>query len=63
VRRPETQLAVVDHSVPTRNRGGPIADPQAAAQIALLEANCVEFGIPYIPLDDVRQGIVHCNRT
>jgi len=59
VRRPETHLAVVDHSVPTRNRGGPIADPQAAAQIALLEANCVEFGIPYIPLDDVRQGIVH----
>ena len=59
VRRPETQLAVVDHAVPTRNRGGPIADPLAAAQIALLEANCAEFGIPYIPLDDVRQGIVH----
>ncbi len=59
VRRPETHLAVVDHAIPTRNRGGPISDPQAAAQIALLEANCREFGIELIPVQDVRQGIVH----
>jgi 3-isopropylmalate/(R)-2-methylmalate dehydratase large subunit len=59
VRRPESHLAVVDHAIPTRNRGGPIADPQAAAQIALLEANCREFGIDLIPVQDVRQGIVH----
>jgi len=59
VRRPESHLAVVDHAIPTRNRGGPIDDPQAAAQIALLEANCREFGIDLIPVQDVRQGIVH----
>ena len=59
VRRSETHLAVVDHAIPTRNRGGPIADPQAAAQIALLERNCAEFGIELIPVNDIRQGIVH----
>jgi 3-isopropylmalate/(R)-2-methylmalate dehydratase large subunit len=59
VRRPLAQLAVADHAVPTRNRGGPIADPLARAQVELLGANAQAFGIPYIPLNDVRQGIVH----
>ncbi|WP_340691236.1 3-isopropylmalate dehydratase large subunit [Hyphomonas sp.] len=59
VRRPETNIAVADHSVPTRRDGRPIADPQAAAQIALLEQNCLDFSIPYIPLDSDEQGIVH----
>lgn len=59
VRRPGTQLAVADHSVPTRGRAQGIADPQAAAQIALLERNCAEFGIEYLRLDGQDQGIVH----
>jgi 3-isopropylmalate/(R)-2-methylmalate dehydratase large subunit len=57
--RPETHLAVADHAVPTRARGGPIADPQARAQVALLAANCAEFGLEHLALDGDRQGIVH----
>ncbi|MET0245529.1 MAG: 3-isopropylmalate dehydratase large subunit [Sphingomonas sp.] len=59
VHRPETQLAVADHSVPTHDRGGPIADPLAAAQIDLLERNCGAFGIEYLDLAGPGQGIVH----
>lgn len=59
VRRPNANIAVADHSVPTRRTSAEIADPQAAAQVALLERNCREFGIPYIPLDSEDQGIVH----
>lgn len=59
VRRPERQLAVADHSVPTRDRAQGIADPQARDQIALLERNCAEFGIEYLALDSADQGIVH----
>jgi 3-isopropylmalate/(R)-2-methylmalate dehydratase large subunit len=59
VRRPRAQLAVADHAVPTRNRASPIADPQARAQVELLVNNTRDFGIDYIPLNDVRQGIVH----
>jgi 3-isopropylmalate/(R)-2-methylmalate dehydratase large subunit len=58
VRRPASHLAVADHAVPTRSRSQ-IANPRAAAQIALLESNAAAFDIPYIPLDDPRQGIVH----
>lgn len=57
--RPETHLAVADHAVPTRARGGAIADPQARAQVALLAANCAEFGLEHLALDGERQGIVH----
>ncbi len=59
VRRPERQLAVADHSVPTQDRAQGIADPQARDQIALLERNCAEFGIEYLALDSADQGIVH----
>ncbi|WP_298195971.1 3-isopropylmalate dehydratase large subunit [Novosphingobium sp.] len=59
LRRPETHLAVADHAVPTRERGGPIADPQARAQVAELEANVTEFGVPYAALTGPEQGIVH----
>lgn len=59
VRRPETNIGVADHSVPTLRVNEVIADPQAAAQIALFEKNCRDFSIPYIPLDSEEQGIVH----
>ncbi len=58
-RNPTYHLAVADHSVPTRQRDRPIADPQARAQVALLEANAREFGIELLTLGDPRQGIVH----
>ncbi|HEX7872732.1 MAG TPA: 3-isopropylmalate dehydratase large subunit, partial [Sphingobium sp.] len=59
VHRTDTQLAVADHSVPTHDRATGIEDPQAAAQIALLERNCAEFGIEYLSLTGDDQGIVH----
>ena len=65
VRRPDLTLAVPDHNLPTTARldaaGNkvPIADPQSAAQLAALEKNAPEFGIPYIDEIDARQGIVH----
>jgi 3-isopropylmalate/(R)-2-methylmalate dehydratase large subunit len=58
-RRPDLALAVADHNVPTRNRAAGIADPESAQQVATLEANAREFGIEYLPMDDIRQGIVH----
>src|SRR5688572_8218476 len=63
VRRPERNLATMDHSTPTTPRGAdgriPILDGQAATQIAQLETNCKEFGIELHALGTERQGIVH----
>ncbi len=58
-RRPELALAVADHNVPTKDRAKGIADPEFAEQIATLENNAREFGIEYLKMDDIRQGIVH----
>ena len=58
-RRPELALAVADHNVPTKDRAKGIADPESREQIATLERNAREFGIEYLPMDDIRQGIVH----
>jgi 3-isopropylmalate/(R)-2-methylmalate dehydratase large subunit len=59
VRRPEANLAVCDHNVPTTDRGKPIEDEDSRIQVAELERNVKEFGIPYFALTDARQGIVH----
>jgi len=59
VRRPESILAVADHNVPTTDRSGGIADPESRQQVETLERNVREFGVPYFPVDDIRQGIVH----
>ncbi|MGH9750197.1 MAG: aconitase family protein, partial [Candidatus Polarisedimenticolia bacterium] len=63
VRRPDLTVATMDHSTPTTPRGPdgriPIDDPQAAAQIGRLEANCAEHRIPLHRLGSDRQGIVH----
>ncbi len=65
VRRPELTLAVPDHNLPTTprvdaaGRPVPIADPESAAQLALLEVNAPAFGIRYIPATAKEQGIVH----
>ncbi len=59
VRRPEKTLAVADHNVPTLNRAKGIDDPESAEQVATLERNTKEFGVEYLPMDDIRQGVVH----
>ncbi|MDX1483842.1 MAG: 3-isopropylmalate dehydratase large subunit [Alphaproteobacteria bacterium] len=59
VRRPDATLLVADHNVPTTDRGQPIADEDSRIQVETLEKNAAEFGLPYIPLTDARQGIVH----
>lgn len=59
VRRVDATIAVADHNVPTENRAAGIDEPESALQVATLERNVVEFGVPYIPVTDARQGIVH----
>ncbi len=59
VRRVDATIAVADHNVPTENRAASIAEPESALQVATLEQNVAAFGVPYIPVTDVRQGIVH----
>ena len=59
VRRTDANLAVCDHNVPTTDRGKPIEDEDSRIQVAELERNVKEFGVPYFPLTDARQGIVH----
>lgn len=59
VRRPQQTVATVDHSVPTTPLDVPIFDQQAARQIAMLEQNCADFGIPLLGLNSPNRGIVH----
>ncbi len=59
VRRPDKTVATVDHSIPTHERSLPIADAQAARQVAQMEANAREFGVPIYGVGSERQGIVH----
>src|ERR671912_2253804 len=59
VRRPDLTIATVDHSIPTTPRSLPILDKIAATQVAQLETNCKEFGIPCYGFNSEKQGIVH----
>ncbi len=59
VRRPDLTLATVDHNVPTIGRDQPNPDPVSATQIATLQGNAREFGVPLFDIFDIRQGIVH----
>jgi 3-isopropylmalate/(R)-2-methylmalate dehydratase large subunit len=59
VRRPDLTLATVDHNVPTLDRDKPWSDPVSVQQVAALEQNVKDFGVPYFGMDDARQGIVH----
>ncbi len=59
VRRPEATLAVADHNVPTTDRAKGIEDEESRIQVETLEQNCAEFGVEYLPMSDIRQGIVH----
>ena len=59
VRNPERTLAVADHNVPTTDRSAGIEDEESRIQVAALETNAAEFGVPYFGMTDIRQGIVH----
>lgn len=62
VRCPGRTMAVADHNVPTDNvaaRFASIQDPASRLQIETLERNVTDFAIPYVPLHDKGQGIVH----
>jgi 3-isopropylmalate/(R)-2-methylmalate dehydratase large subunit len=60
VHRPDATMAVIDHNIATdETRRTGILDPESRVQVETLEHNVVEFGVPFIPLLDARQGIVH----
>ncbi|MDE1174871.1 MAG: 3-isopropylmalate dehydratase large subunit [Parvibaculaceae bacterium] len=59
VHAPQKTLAVADHNVPTTNRAGGIADEESRIQIQTLDDNAKAFGVEYLEMDDIRQGIVH----
>ena len=59
VRRVDATIAVADHNVPTEDRSSSIAEPESRLQVDTLEDNVAAFGVPYIPVTDTRQGIVH----
>ena len=45
--------------MPTADRSLPIENEESRIQIDLLKENAEAFGLPYIELNDIRQGIVH----
>ena len=63
VRRPDRTLATADHNVPTdpreRTSLDAITDHLSREQVAALERNCAEFGVPLHGMRSRRQGIVH----
>ena len=61
LRRPDATIAVADHNIPTvgSRRPADIKEEDSRIQVETLERNVVEFGVPYIPILDERQGIVH----
>ena len=60
VRRPGSTIAVIDHNVADRGPPRPASRKRkAASRWKRWRANVAEFGVPYIPLLDARQGIVH----
>ncbi len=56
--RVNTNLAVPDHNVPTKNREI-INDPISKIQLETLDKNCKDTGITKFDMFDPRQGIVH----
>ena len=59
VRRPDLTFAVMDHSVPTKDRTLPILDQAAKLQFEALARNCRETGVRLFDMHSKNQGIVH----
>jgi 3-isopropylmalate/(R)-2-methylmalate dehydratase large subunit len=59
IHRRDSIIAVPDHNVPTKNRDQENPDAMSVAQLEALEENASDYKLDYIPIDDIRQGIVH----
>ncbi len=63
LRHPEQTMATMDHSTPSTPPGPDgryiIGNPDAEIQLAALERNCADFGVPLYPMGHPHQGIVH----
>jgi 3-isopropylmalate/(R)-2-methylmalate dehydratase large subunit len=59
VRRPDLTFAMMDHSVPTKDRHLPILDESAKGQFDALWQNARETGIRLFDMHSRNQGIVH----
>ena len=58
--RTDKTIGVPDHTVPsTPDRLQFIKDAESREQLDTLTKNVADFGVPYIPMNDIRQGIVH----
>ena len=63
LRHPNQTMATMDHSTPSTPPGPDgkyvIENPDAEIQLAALESNCADFGVPLYPMGHENQGIVH----
>ncbi len=62
VRRPDLTLAVADHNTPTEGQSLGLAgvrDPEARNQLETLARNVARHAIPFFPMGDINNGIVH----
>ncbi|HEY8614425.1 MAG TPA: 3-isopropylmalate dehydratase large subunit [Roseomonas sp.] len=59
VARRSQNIGVADHYVPTRGRGGPIADASIRRMVEQLTENAAHHGLRLLGLDNPEQGIVH----
>jgi 3-isopropylmalate/(R)-2-methylmalate dehydratase large subunit len=59
VRRPDLTFAVMDHSVPTRDRGKVPITGNRARLYEALDRNCRETGVRLFDMNSRNQGIVH----
>jgi 3-isopropylmalate/(R)-2-methylmalate dehydratase large subunit len=59
VRRPDLTFAVMDHSVPTKNRRTAIVTGNRAKLYEALDRNCRETGVRLFDMNSQNQGIVH----
>ncbi|HEX2825111.1 MAG TPA: 3-isopropylmalate dehydratase large subunit [Burkholderiales bacterium] len=62
IHRPLKQFAIADHYAPSLNRAAGVAairDVDIRRMIEQLEKNTLDFGVPFIGMDDPRQGIMH----
>lgn len=58
-RRPRSHLAVADHALPTTPRTQGLPPGRMRELVERLERNVLEYDVPYIPITDIQQGIVH----
>ena len=57
--RAETNVAVPDHNIPTKDREKGITDPISKLQVDTLDLNCDSFQIKEFKMENPNQGIVH----